>query len=364
MYTINDVSSLEHLYSAYQKCREESDWKKSVLVYGIGLWKNLLHTRDALNNGCYQQREFDIFTINERGKIREIKSIHISDRVVQRSLCDNILTPLIEPRLIYDNGASQAGKGPDFTRNRVKEHLRRYFREYHTNEGYVVLIDFQNYFGSINHDILIEKYRKIILDKQVMSLVEYLVRVNPGNVGLGIGAQLSQNAGIFYPNNIDQYFKTVLGVKYYDVYMDDRLILTRTKEEAERFLEIFIKMSEDLKLTVGRKKTRIVPLEKGFTFLKSRFFLTATGKVVEHKDRSTFIREQRRLKAFARKGMSYERALVCYQSWRGAHKKDKHNKKRLKKMDKLFTQLYPSYITYSDVGIRQHIIMEVLYENH
>jgi hypothetical protein len=151
---IQIVSNANALMDAYQKSRKGSDWKESVQKYGYNIWKNINVTRQLLETGQYRQKPFVEFTLCERGKTRHIKSIHISDRVVQRSLCDNVLTPRVTPKLIYDNGASQAGKGLDFTRDRLKEHLHRYYREFGTNQGYILLIDFKNYFGSISHDKL------------------------------------------------------------------------------------------------------------------------------------------------------------------------------------------------------------------
>lgn len=338
---IHKVSNLNALSEAYRKSCQGSDWKESVQRYGIDLWENIHKTKKALNDGSYRQKPFVEFMLNERGKMRHVKSIHISDRVVQRSLCDNVLTPRTERLLIYDNGASQTGKGPDFTRERLKEHLHRYFREYGTNEGYIILADFHNYFGSIPHDKLVETYREIIPEPDLMRLVEYLVRVNPGEYGVGIGAQLSQNAGILYPNRLDQYFKTVKGEKYYGAYMDDRYLICRTKEHAKECLQDFYEQAGELGLEVNDRKTRIVKLTSGFTFLKFRYVLTKTGKVLMYQDKSTFTREARRLKAFKRIGMEPERAAMCYRSWRGTVRRYKNNFHRIKRMDTLFEELFP-----------------------
>jgi len=62
---------------------------------------------------------FKQITIKERGKDRKITPIHINDRVIQKVLCDYLLTPLFTPKLIYDNGASLPNKGVSFTRKRV-----------------------------------------------------------------------------------------------------------------------------------------------------------------------------------------------------------------------------------------------------
>ena len=62
--------------------------------------------------------------------------------------------------------------------------------------------------------------------------------------------------------------------------MDDRYILCRTKEHARECLNDMIIQSKKLGIVINEKKTQIVPIKRGFTFLKIRYVLTSTGKVV------------------------------------------------------------------------------------
>ena len=219
---IHRVSNANALHDSFDQSSKGSDWKESVQKYDYHEWKNISSTKDDLNNGTYVQKPFVEFMLSERGKRRHIKSIHISDRVVQRSLCDNVLTPATNPYLIYDNGASQKYKGVSFTKERLEKHLHDFYRKYGTNDGYVLLVDFKGYFSSIPHDKLKEAYAKVIPEEDLRNLIYYLIDVNGGDKGVGIGSQMSQNAGVFYPTPLDQYFKTVKGEKFYAAYMDDR----------------------------------------------------------------------------------------------------------------------------------------------
>ena len=338
---IHRVSNANALIEAYEKARSGSDWKESVQKYEYDLWPNISETKRKLNEGAYRQKPFVEFDLRERGKCRHIKSIHISDRVIQRSVCDNVLTPATAPYLIYDNGSSQKDKGVSFTRKRLEKHLHDYYRKYGTNEGYVLLVDFKSYFGSIPHDKLKEAYAKIIPEKDLQALVNYLVDINGGDRGVGIGSQISQNAGIFYPTPIDQYFKTVRGEKFYAAYMDDRYLICRTKEHAKECLEDMRRLAAELGLVINEKKTQIIKLSRGFTFLKVRYVLTETGKVVKYQKRDTFVREQRRLKRYKDIRMDPDRAASCYRSWRGSVKEYRNNYYRIKRMDKLFESLFP-----------------------
>jgi hypothetical protein len=54
--------------------------------------------------------------------------VHISKRVVQNCLCDNVLVPLLSNQLIHDNGASVKGKGVHFALRRLIVHMGRFYR--------------------------------------------------------------------------------------------------------------------------------------------------------------------------------------------------------------------------------------------
>ena len=88
---IHRVSNANALIEAYEKARSGSDWKESVQKYEYDLWPNISETKRKLNEGAYRQKPFVEFDLRELGKCRHIKSIHISDRVIQRSVCDNVL---------------------------------------------------------------------------------------------------------------------------------------------------------------------------------------------------------------------------------------------------------------------------------
>lgn len=65
--------------------------------------------------------------------------------------------------LIYDNGASQVGKGMAFTRRRLSTHLSKYYQKYKTWEnGYILQIDFSKFFDNIQHDKIKEIINRII----------------------------------------------------------------------------------------------------------------------------------------------------------------------------------------------------------
>jgi len=327
------------LYNSMLKCIKGVYWKRSSQLYAYNYLINFNKLVTSLTENTYEQKPFICFQISERGKTRDIRSIHISDRVLQRTLCDEILNPLLKKYLIYDNGASIKEKGIDFTRNRLKAHMEKYYRKY-KNNGYALLIDYSKYFDNINHEKLIELLKEKIQSPKVIALVEYLISTF-GEKGVGLGSQLSQTAGIFFPTKLDNYVKTVKGCKYYGRYMDDSYILHPDKKFLQDLLKEYKKIAEDLDIKLNTKKTQIVKINK-ITFLKSRYFFSDTGKVIVKPIQKNITRERKKLKKLYNKvkegKLSIEKFKEQYKSWRGNILKQ-NSFNNVKKLDKLFKEL-------------------------
>lgn len=329
---------LNNLYASFKKCKKQTYWKCSVQRYESNLLFNLLELRNSLINGTYVQKPFVEFELNERGKKRHIKSLHISDRVLQRALCDYILEPSIRKYLIYDNGASIKGKGIDFTKRRLVTHLHKYYSK-HGSEGYILLCDFKKYFDSISHDKLILMFKKYIHDDKVLSLVKYLISTFGNGKGLGIGSQISQIAGISYLIDLDNFIKIVKGCKYYGRYMDDFYIIHEDKNYLKSLLDEIKIVVNNLGLNLNEKKTQIYRIDKGFTFLKLKTHITKTGQVIRIPCRKNIIREKRKLKKLKYKNINFKDIYNSYLSFTG-------NLKRynsffiIKKLNNFFNSLY------------------------
>lgn len=357
MTNIDKLSDANNLIKAFNDASVGSIWKSSVQRYEINLLKNVRNTQIGLRNGTYKQGAFYEFELNERGHNRRIKALGIKDRVIQRSLCDNILTPDLSKYLVHDNGASQKNKGVDFCRRRLDAHLHKYYRKY-GNDGYFLHIDFRKFFDNIPHDKLIEMFRSKYGNDSIMPLIEAMIRSFRIDISytdedlynkvfnsmeyakipaelktgkrymgksLGIGSQISQIAGIFYPTEIDTYCKVVRGCRYYGRYMDDIYIIHPNKE----YLRDILKGVRDQALTLGlfinENKTQIFKIRHGFSFLKIRYILTESGKIIKRPDRANITRQRRKMRKFRglvdNGRMSVNDAREEVRSWLGATRK-------------------------------------------
>jgi hypothetical protein len=122
------VVDFDNLYRTFLDARRGVAWKESVQRYEANALRNTAETRRKLLAGESVQRGFAVFTLHERGKVRHIKSVHISERVIQKCLCDQAPVPLLSNGLVYDNGASVKGKGVRFALRRLIAHLSKFYR--------------------------------------------------------------------------------------------------------------------------------------------------------------------------------------------------------------------------------------------
>jgi len=237
------------------------------------------------------------FNIQERGKVRHIRSVKIEERVVQRCLCDNALTPMLGRRLIYDNGASTKGKGYTFTVNRLTKSLHQYYRKY-GHVGYILLFDFSKFFDTLEHWLLHQIIKETFEDERLIKLSCYFIDMF-GEKGIGLGSQISQNMALSSASKLDHYIKEVLRIKGYARYMDDGYLIHHSKEYLHKCLFHIKKICNELGIILNEKKTHISRLDKGFTYIKIRFYLTPTGKIIKKIEPNSVTRMRRKLKKFA-----------------------------------------------------------------
>ena len=392
----NKISNPNSLHQSFLKCRTNVNWKGSVQKYGLNELSNIVNSHDNLENRTYKMSEPYEFTINERGHKRYIKAHTITDRVIQRSFNDNSLNPAIKNRLIFDNGASQKGKGISFSRDRFKHHLQSSFYEFGYN-GYILLIDFSKYFDNIVHSEILKQFYGILtpaeyefvemvfhsfdIDVSYMSDEEYLTckddlfnlleyckidkELLTGDKmmekSVGIGNQTSQATGIYYPHEIDNYCKIVLGLKYYGRYMDDTYIIKQTPEELYKILDDIETICNKLGIHINKKKTRIQPLYTIIPYLKINYKIMENGRILELVPNVTFKREKNRIDAFHRLmmdgKMKFVDILQCYLSWYGSYKKF-DSKRKLYALDQYFRQTFNIATNIDDL----HDIFRFLYK--
>jgi len=137
--------------------------------------------------------------------------------------------------------------------------------------------------------------------------------------GIGLGSQVSQITELNVLNGLDHFVKEKLRVKHYIRYMDDFVLIHQDKDflrKCKREIEEYVGR---LGLTLN-KKTCIYPIKQGIKFLKWRFILTDTGKVIRRKNKKKVNDQKRKLRKFKDRLehglMTMEQISDSFQSWR------------------------------------------------
>lgn len=313
----------QNLYDAATAAKKHVMWKGTVQRWSINQLLNTEKLRRDLIAGKDVRKGFSRFVVCERGKKRNISAVKFYERVVQKCLCQNILYPLYTKSLLYDNAASQKGKGTKFANDRLVTALKRFYKRNGT-EGYALLVDFKGYFENINHDVLKEKYRRFFKDKKLLSYIDAFVDAY-GDKGLGLGSETSQMHAIFYPNEIDHAITEQCKGVSYGRYMDDSYIIAKEKSTVIKALHILRQWCERLKIILSPKKTMLVKIRGGLKWLKTKFFLGKSGKVIKKPSRRSVVIERRKLKKqleiVAAGGMKIAELLQSLESWAGSMKR-------------------------------------------
>lgn len=349
---------IENLYESFEKVYEASGWKTRTQRYKEDVLLNLVELRDKLIAGIWRPKAPWVFIVNERGKLRVIESYSMEDRIVQRCLVQYVLLPVIRPKLIYDNDASLTERGTSHFRNRLWYKLNR-FAKLHGNKGYALVGDFSKFFDNIQHEKLMECLKELGIDDETLDFVKMILDAHQVDVsylsdeeyadcmnvvfdniqyqtidkslltgekmmpkGTGIGSHLAQLAGVVLPYKLDNYIKIVKGVKDYARYNDDWYIIHESKEFLVDLLEDIYKICERDGIFLNKNKTHITPLRRGFTILKTKYFITDDKQVVAIPKKSVFTRERKKLRGLKRRldnGLiSIEKIQGMYKSWRAS----------------------------------------------
>lgn len=304
------ICDFQNLLKAHRVARLGKRCEKAVVEFEMRLSENLSSISEALRNHTYKMAGYYGFMVHDP-KDRLINALHYRDRVVQHCLCDEVLAPVLDRLLIYDNAACRPGKGTHFALDRLSGFLSDFFRAGAGKEGYFLKCDIKKFFDNIDHEVLRRKLERVFDDEELLALLFQIIdsyEKTPGK-GLPLGNQTSQWFAIYYLDSFDRIVKERLGVKYYSRYMDDCVMISGDKDYLRRCLDACEKhLSGVLKLEFN-SKTQICPLKNGVNYLGFRFCLTDSGRVVRRLRKQTKLKFARRLKLMKRQFLNGELSL-------------------------------------------------------
>ena len=208
----------------------------------------------------------------ENGKMRNLGIPTVTDRIIQQAIFQ-VISPIFEKQFNDNSFGFRPGRSCEQAVVRALEYI---------NDGYewIVDIDLEKFFDTVNQDKLITIIGKTIKDGDVVSLIrKYLSAgvmengiVKPTYIGTPQGGNLSPLLSNIMLNELDKELEA-RGLKFVR-YADDCIILVKSEKAANRVLASITKFIEKkLGLKVNAEKSKVTRPTKtkylGFSFWKS-----------------------------------------------------------------------------------------------
>ena len=253
----------ENLMKAHRLSRKGKTLKKEVILFDLKKEEYIEWLLEQLKTGQYRHGGYRTFIVTVP-KERVVQASRYIDRIVHRWVVDSFLKPYFETQFISTTYACIKNRGmhkATLDVQKAMKHCKNIWGNY-----YILKMDVSKYFQSINKDILFNILQRKIKDYKLLNLMKIIIYSTKEKTGLPIGNCTSQTLANIYLNEVDQYAKHELKCKYYFRYMDDTVILLKTKEEAKIILEKIKKiLNENLELQLN-SKTQIFKAKQGVNF--------------------------------------------------------------------------------------------------
>ena len=212
----------------------------------------------------------------ENGKKRNLGIPTVMDRIIQQAMVQ-VLSPIFEKQFNDNSYGFRPGMSCEQAVIKALEYL---------NDGYdwIVDIDLEKFFDTVNQDRLITIIRKTIKDGEVVSLIrKYLSAgvmengvVKPTPKGTPQGGNLSPLLSNIMLNELDKELEA-RGLNFVR-YADDCIILVKSEKAANRVLSSITKYIEKkLGLKVNAEKSKVTRPTKT-KYLGFSFWTTKGGK--------------------------------------------------------------------------------------
>lgn len=294
----NAEISIEDVFTAYYDCRKNKRGTFNALTFEGDYESRLVQLWKEINNKSYYPGRSIAFIVSKPVQ-REVFAADFRDRIVHHLIISK-LEEHFESQFIEDSYSCRTGKGTQYGIKRIAQFIRECSENY-TKDCYILKMDIQSFFMSMDKKVLFKRLEPFIHAKYqgedknlLIDLVEKVVFNNPesncfikGNrkdwkglppskslfsvpkcKGLPIGNLTSQMFANFYLDAFDHFVKDDCRIKYYGRYVDDFVIVHESKEFLLKIKEILKQfMLSDLKLTLHPRKVYLQHYTKGVKFI-------------------------------------------------------------------------------------------------
>jgi hypothetical protein len=298
--------TFKEIYKAYLSCRKNKRNTINALKFEINLESNLHELVYVLNNKTYFPTRSVCFSIKDP-KPREVFAADFKDRIVHHVIY-NYLNPIYEKIFIFDSFACRKGKGTLKAVKRLQSFTCKITKN-QTKKCFYLQLDIFNFFMSIDKNILYNILCKKIKNKNILHLLKTVLFHNPINdyvqkgpnykqqkvpfhkslfnvengKGLPIGNLTSQLFANIYLNELDQYLKHILKIKYYVRYVDDFVILADNKKELLFYKSKITFFLNDALSLRFKESNLLAPITNGINFvgyiIKPKYLLSRNRNI-------------------------------------------------------------------------------------
>ncbi|MBI2634279.1 group II intron reverse transcriptase domain-containing protein [Candidatus Peregrinibacteria bacterium] len=262
-----DLVSPENLFIAFDEFKRGKRKKEDVMHFEQNLEENIFDLSQELISKIYRHGSYANFVIWDP-KYRIISKGRVRDRVVHHALF-NYLYAVFDKSFIFHSYSSRMGKGTHIGVKNLHAQMRKVSENF-SKPSYALKCDIRKFFASVNHDILMELLSEKVDDSDILWLAQTIIESYSATLSTGIplGNVTSQIFANIYLNQLDQFIKHELRLKYYLRYADDFVVLHQDKDllrktisRIDRFLQ------EKLKLHLHPQKISVRNLKQGVDFL-------------------------------------------------------------------------------------------------
>ena len=312
--------SPEGLREAAARCQRGKMWKPSVKSFSLNVQERCELLSRSLMAGEYDFPEPHHFVLT-RPKRRDCSAPPFKDRIVQRSLIDNVVYDDMTRSLIGANCACRRGMGTDRARDLLVRDLRRHWH-HHGIDGGIELFDVAGYYPNKPHCLAKATFRARLGDDaygHVARTLDSQAGRNRHDDGDGFGprgyeagSELMQVAGICDLDGMDHFIKERLRVGPYARYMDDFYAIDADLEYLRCVRESVEGYLAGIGYSLNTKKTHIQPLSEPIPWLGYTYRLTESGKVVvrmKSEKLREHMRRLRRMRAAVAEGLLEREAV-------------------------------------------------------
>lgn len=317
MTDFEKVTDFENMYCAFRKAKRGKGFKKSSARFATTALDGVNTLIQQLKSRTYQISKYSEFKVYEP-KERVIQTTSFKDKVVQHSLCDNVIMPKLQHIFIYDNCAAQKNKGTLFGLNRLSQQMEQFYERY-GHRGYILKCDIRKFFYSISHPQLKDiVHYHLGRDDGIRWLCDLFIDSTPGK-GIPLGNQINQGFALLYLDGMDKLIKFELGIEFYGRYMDDFYLIHPSKAYLQHCLEAIRAYLDTLGLELSGK-TQIFPFKNGVSYLGFHTYIDARGQAVRRlknqNKRNAQKKFYRMAKLAAAGRLPEEKFRVSYNAWK------------------------------------------------